>query len=266
MLSNLERKFGRFAIPNLTTIFIVGQVAMLLLCKRDPQTWERIVLVPSRVLDGEVYRLVSFLLLPPGGAIIWAVLFWYLFYLMGNALEASWGTFRFNVFLLIGYLATVAVSFIAPESAVTNGFLEGSVFFAFAYLNPNFQLMLALVIPVKIKWLALMGWAVFTMTVITGNWHLRLAAIAGVFNFFVFFGGEITRRMLSGQQSVTSGVKRFGRGQADFMHKCATCGITDADDSSMEFRYCSKCSGDLCYCSEHLRSHEHVWNTSMDQG
>lgn len=217
------------------------------------------------MLDGEVYRLLSFLIMPPGDAIIWAFFFWYMFYLMGTALEAFWGTFRFNIFLLTGYLATIAVSFITPDSMVGNGFLQGSVFLAFAYLNPDFKILLAFIFPVKIKWFALLTWAFFVLTIVFGGWHQRLNAIAGTLNFFLFFGSEVYSRIASGQRFMASQAKRFGQKPPEFMHKCATCGITDADDSNMDFRYCSKCSGDLCYCSEHLRSHEHVWNTSMDE-
>lgn len=188
MLSTLERKFGRFAIPNLTMIFIVGQVVMFVLCQKEPQVWERIVLIPSKVLDGEVYRLLSFLLMPPGKVIFWAILAWYVFHLMGTALEAYWGTFRFNVFLLTGYLATVAVSFITPAGIVSNGFMQGSIFLAFAYLNPDFKILLAFVFPVKIKWFALVAWISFAFVLASGSWTQRLHIIAGVLNFFLFFG------------------------------------------------------------------------------
>ena len=239
---------------------------MFLLCQRDPQTYERVILIPSKVLDGEVYRLFSFLLLPPSSAFICAFFFWYLFYLMGNSLEAYWGTFRFNIFLLIGYSATVAAAFCTPEFPAGNGFLEGSVFLAFAYLNPNFQLLLAFILPVKIKWFALIAWAIFAQAIIFGDWSIRLNALAGTLNFFMFFGHEIFNRAWLGQRFMASQAKRFGQRPPEFTHKCEACGLTDSDDREMDFRYCSKCSGDLCYCTEHLRTHEHVWNTNGDQG
>lgn len=237
---------------------------MFLLCQQDPQTWERLILLPSKVLDGEFYRLVSFLILPPGTTLLWAFFFWYLFYLMGTALEHYWGTFRFNAFLFIGYLATVAASFITPESPVGNNFLEGSVFLAFAYLNPNFEIMLAFILPVKIKWFALITWAFFVLTIVFGDWSDRLNATAGAINFFVFFGSDVFNRVRSGRRSMASQAKRFSQKPPPFVHKCQVCGLTDADDRNMDFRYCSKCNGDLCYCSEHLREHEHVWNSSTE--
>ncbi len=84
---------------------------------------------------------------------MFAFFFWYLFYLMGTALERSWGTFRYNVFLLIGYVDTVGVAFIVPDVPANNAFLQGSVFLAFAYLFPDFVMYIFFILPVKIKWL-----------------------------------------------------------------------------------------------------------------
>ena len=113
-----------------------------------------IALVPTKVLHGEVWRLVTFLCEPPTNNLVFAFFFWYLFFLMGTALESTWGVFRYNVYLLVGWAATVAVSFIQPEAPASAGFLQGSVFLAFAYLYPNFQLLLFFILPVKVKWLA----------------------------------------------------------------------------------------------------------------
>ena len=107
MLTYLERRFGKFAIPNLTVILIVGQVLMFVAGRRDEALLERILLLPQNVLDGEVYRLLTFLFSPPTGQLIWAFFYWYVWYIMGTALENYWGTFRYNVFLLIGYTATI---------------------------------------------------------------------------------------------------------------------------------------------------------------
>ncbi|MBR4098714.1 MAG: hypothetical protein IKK44_01845, partial [Clostridium sp.] len=43
-----------------------------------------------------------------------------------------------------------------------------------------------------------------------------------------------------------------------YLHKCTVCGVTDADDPDMEFRYCSKCNGYYCYCMNHINDHVHV--------
>ena len=48
-------------------------------------------------------------------------------------------------------------------------------------------------------------------------------------------------------------------------HTCTVCGITDLDDPNVRFRYCSKCEGGLCYCSEHIRDHEHVTSERAEE-
>src|SRR5260370_3369072 len=154
LLDTLERKLGRFAVPHVTLGLIACQVIVYLanLLQQRPDAGEpfaeRFWLIPQKVLAGEVWRLVTFLVVPPFGFILWTLFFWYLFYLMGTALERTWGTFRYNVFLLLGYVATVATSFILLDEPASNAFLPGSVFLAFAYLSPAFQLYILFFLPV----------------------------------------------------------------------------------------------------------------------
>jgi len=260
----LERWFGRFAVPNVTLILICGQIVTWMATQQNPQLMEKMLLIPAKVLDGEVFRVLSFALMPPCDSPIWAFFFWYLFYIMGTALEAYWGTFRYNVFLLIGYVATVAASFVNPDGVVTNWFIEGTVFLAFAYLNPNFILHLFFILPVRIKWLAMFTWIGFGAIFIYGTWSTRLGIAASVLNFFVFFGGDIWYRIAHGQRHMLGQAKRFAVNRPpDYFHKCAVCGITDTSHPQTEFRYCSQCSGDLGYCPDHLRGHDHVTNDDL---
>ncbi|HYW80633.1 MAG TPA: hypothetical protein VE890_13700 [Thermoguttaceae bacterium] len=258
LLDRLDRRFGRFAVPNLTAALIAAQVIVYVLGQGgNAGIVARIALIPSRVLEGEAWRLVSFVAQPPGFNLFFAFFFWYLFYLMGTTLEHTWGVFRYNVFLLIGYVATVAVSFITPEMPASVAFLQGSVFLAFAWLYPDFQLMLMFILPVKIKWLALLAWIGYFMTIGFGDLHEQLIATAAVANFLLFFGSDILLRMRSGRRRMAYQADRIKRAQ-DPNHRCAICGITDKSNPTMLFRYCSKCTGGLCYCADHLKDHEHV--------
>ena len=155
-LDKLQRRYGRYAVPHATEGLIVCQALTYLFCQSQPEFLARIALVPRFVLAGEIWRLVTFLCQPP--PVVWwlAILFWYVFYLMGTALEHTWGAFRYDVYLLLGWLATVAVSFLQPDAAASIGFLQGSVFLAFAHLFPDFEFLLFLILPVKVKWLALL--------------------------------------------------------------------------------------------------------------
>ena len=145
-------RFGRFAVPNLTVFLIAGQV-LAFVANMSPAAeggmplLDSIRFAPDKVLAGEWWRLVTFLFDPPLTDPIFAFFFWYLFYLIGTTLEANWGTFRYNLFLLIGYVASIVMAFrrlvrrrACRARPATNGFLYGTVFLAFARLYPDFTM------------------------------------------------------------------------------------------------------------------------------
>ena len=217
----------------------------------------RIELVPRRVLEGEAWRLVTFLCDPPLSNPLFAFFFWYMFYLMGTALENTWGTFRYNVYLLVGWLATVSVSFFRPDAAASIGFLQGSVFLAFAYLYPDFELLLFFILPVKVKWLALLQWIFYVYAVVVGDAMTRLMVLASVCNFVLFFWHDIFLRMKTGRRRMAHQADAIRQANTP-RHTCAVCGATNLSDPKMSFRYCSKCAGAPCYCAEHIHAHQHV--------
>jgi hypothetical protein len=264
LLNTLERRFGHLGVPHLTLALIIGQVMVYCLTLARPLTDADepvvlpLLLIPERVLAGEVWRLATFLVVPPFSNIVCAFFFWYLFYLMGTALEQHWGVFRYNVYLLIGYAATVAAAFITPDQPSSNAFLQGSVFLAFAYLCPDFELYLFFLLPVKIKWLALLTWIGYALVVIFGDWSSRLLVLASVCNFALFFGKDIVERVQTGQRRMAVQAARFATKEKPYFHRCTVCGITDRSHPAMDFRYCSKCVGAQGYCMEHLHNHEHI--------
>lgn len=264
-LAWLEKRFGRFAVPNVTVMIIIGQaVAFLVIMSQRqgagvPPLLANIVLQPSAVLEGEVWRLFTFLLQPPSLSLLFAVIGWWVFYLMGTALESTWGTFRYNAFLLIGYLATVAAAFIQPNEVMTNVFFLGSVLLAFARLFPDFVFHLFFILPIKVKWLALIQWLTYGFLLVREPLPVKLAIVAAVLNYVVFFWREHLRdfkdqkRRREFQAKVQPHAKK-GR----LVHTCAVCGRSSEDEPRTAFRYCSQCSGQTCYCPEHIRDHEHV--------
>ena len=262
-LDKLQRRFGRYAVPRVTEVVIASQVLVYILCQPNPGVLEGFVLIPAKVLEGEVVRLFSFVLLPPVRNLLCAFFFWYLFYLMGTALEATWGTFRYNVFLLIGYAATVAASFLTPDQPASGAFLQGSVFLAFAYLYPEFELRLFFILPVRIKWLALLTWISYFLAFAFGPWQVKASALASVSNFLVFFGGSVWQRVKSGRRRMAEQSRQIKQTRAPW-HVCRICGLDSLADPQMDFRYCSKCADASCYCQEHLRNHEHV-SVDVDQ-
>jgi hypothetical protein len=255
LLDTLERKFRRYAITNITIYLIAGQVIFFVLHLAGRFSLERVVLIPEMVLDGEWWRLITFLFIPPLTNPIFAFFAWYMFYLMGGALEGHWGAFRYNVFLLTGYIVTVAVSFLFPFYAATNIFIGGSVFLAFAALFPDFQIYIFFILPVKMKWLAVITWIGYVYQFIIGSWPTRLLVLASVSNFLLFFGKDIFWRLKSGNRKMVTKAREVS-GKHEAFHRCTTCGITDQTHPGMEFRYCPECNG-LGYCKDHIMSHEH---------
>jgi hypothetical protein len=259
LLSKIERFLGRFAVPNLAYFLVAGQVAVyvaILTGKLEPEV---LVLVPRLVMAGQWWRIFAFLLMPPPSSILFIAFAWWMFCLMGSALETFWGTFRFNLFVLLGSAFTVGLSFLIPDKSVSNAFLAGSVFLAFAHLNPDFELALFFILPVKIKWLALGTWLVYGYEFIMGGWSGRLQIVAAVGNFLIFFGRDIASTARYRRRQMLKAAKRDdGRGRDEPRHRCHICGKTELSNPELDFRYCSKCAGDECYCSDHIRNHEHV--------
>ncbi len=254
-------------MPNLTVILIIGQVFLYVAQyiqgqQANGDVLNKVRLFPAEVLSGEVWRLATFLFDPPITNLIFAFLFWYLFYFMGTTLEATWGTFRYNVFLLVGYVACLIGAFVTYFASgmnlpANNGFLYGTVFLAFARLYPDFVMYIMFILPVKIKWLAWLIWIGYGIRFLTGDWMEKGMIVASVANYFLFFGSDIWRSMKQGHRRMKHQAKSLQAPQR-IVHKCAVCGLTSDTSPQTQFRYCSKCDGERCYCPEHLQNHEHI--------
>jgi hypothetical protein len=261
LLDSLERRFGRFGIPNLALYLVIGQVIVLLARMLQLVDVERLIFAPVLLLHGEWWRVFTFLFVVPVPqsmlGFVFAAFGWYLFYMMGSALEEFWGAFRFNLYLFISYALTVGLAFITPNAAVTSMFILGSVFLAFAYLNPDFELVLFFILPVKIKWLALIAWAWNVVLFIRGSLPDRLQIGASVVAFFLFFLADMIRTLRNGQRTKARRAEKVAE-QEKPRHVCYVCGKNDRTHPQLDFRYCSKCAGDQCYCPDHIQHHAHV--------
>jgi hypothetical protein len=257
LLNSIERRLKRFAIPNITLGLIVLQSLAWLLMQAKPEMVGQLILERSLLLDGEWWRLVSFIFLPPAANALFLFFALYMFYLMGTALEMQWGAFRYNLFLLIAYLGTIASVFIAPEGVATNAYIGGSVFLAFAFLFPDFQILLFFLLPVKVKWIALVTWGFYIFEFATGDWLERALILASILNFILFFGVEIFERMKTGRRRMAVKIKANAAATDDAINRCVVCGKTEKTDPKAEFRYCPLCAGTPCYCMPHMQDHVH---------
>ena len=221
----------------------------------------------AAVLGGQVWRVLTFMFTPPFyGGDLFGVLFFVFFisiYLMiGRTLEREWGTLKFNLYYLTGMLSLLTVGFIF-DVTIDATYLTLSLFLAFATLFPDVEFRIFFILPLKVKWLALLDAAFqVAMVVMSPGWY-RLVPLMSLLNYLLYFWPHwvdfIRRRPLGKpsrvikfRDSVQSKRERQG-----YIHKCAVCGKTDADAPDEEFRYCSVCTNYKCYCAEHLFTHEH---------
>lgn len=257
LLDTLERKLGPFAVPNLTLILLAAQAIGFLLTSAKPAQVNDMVLIMDQVYAGEFWRLGTFLFVPPTDSFIFIFFALYFFWLTGSALEANWGHVRYNLYVLIAYLATLGASALVPNEPASSGFIGLSVYLAFAYLYPHFEVLLFFILPVKIKYLAILAWIGIFLAFATGDWLIKALTVASVANFLLFFGKDILFRVSHGKRRMEWQAKQLRQRNKPF-HQCTICGATEKTHPKMDFRYCSKCEGSYEYCAEHLPTHEHV--------
>lgn len=262
-INKLDRKYHNKGIPNLIAFILLFKAIAYVLSYMNPtgQFLQNIALDPNAVLSGEVWRLFTFIATPPSDSIIFVIFWFMLVYTYGQALEHEWGTFRFNLFYLIGYLGTIMAAFIGG-GVVSTKFIDLSLFWAFAMIYPDFTLRLYFIIPIKVKYLALISGGFTLLQFFQGNLTWKIAIVMVLLNFILFFAGDIIQYFKKEKQ-VASHRRRFKghhrqTSHLRIIHKCAICGITDQDDPQMEFRYCTKCYGAVEYCIDHLNDHKHV--------
>ncbi|MBA4698932.1 MAG: hypothetical protein H2212_05805 [Ruminococcus sp.] len=271
-LNKLEKKFGRYAIHNLTLYLIGGYIIGYGIYSLLPNLLGWLTLEPGLILSGQVWRIISWILVPPSGNMITILIMMLFYYSLGTALERTWGAFRYNVYIFSGILFTVIGAFILY--LVTGGllglgfyfstyYINMSIFLAFAVSNPNMEILLYFILPIKIKWMALVYAAFILYDLVRGNMVTRVAIIASLLNFIVFFfSSRNTKPYTPKERARKAAFKKQSRPHMTYQngarHRCAVCGRTELDDPTLEFRFCSKCKGNYEYCQEHLFTHKHV--------
>lgn len=278
-----EKKFGKYAISNLTLLLIICYVVGYVIQIISPGMTYYLSLDPYFILRGQVWRLVTWILIPPSSLDLFTLLMLYFYFSIGTTLERTWGTYRYNVYIFSGMLFTIIGSFLCMGviylfgvGDVSMAFATGeyvfyfakfstyyinlSIFMAFAVTYPNMQVLLMFVIPVKMKWMGILDAVMLGFLFLAGDIFDKFSIAACMLNFVIFYlSTKNIRRMAPKEVKRRAEFKhQVKQSTAPRMHKCAICGRTDADDETLEFRYCSKCNGNYEYCQHHLFTHEHV--------
>lgn len=271
----------RFGIPNLMRVIVIGNVAvyvlMLLTQANDANALSFLTFNLNALLHGEVWRLVTFVFVPAYSSPFALLISLYFYYWIGSTLERQWGTAKFNLYYISGALLTVLGVVLASLitgnpylTAAGTGYVNLSMFFAFAFLFPDTTVLLFFILPVRMKWLAYLDGALFAFDIIKAigahNWAGVVLPIVALLNFAVFIWPEVhylkerakyqnSRKTVQFRQAQQQQAKQAQ--QQGYRHKCAVCGRTDTDYPDLQFRYCSKCVGYHCFCQDHIFNHAH---------
>ena len=187
-LKFLERHLAWIAVPNIALIFVTLQGLGFLMVMSSPEWIERLALIPQRVLQGEYWRLVTFLSLPSSLSPVWILISLVFIYSILNTIEAEWGAFKTTFYILVSIFLTVAVSFLLnfPVEQVSD--IESTFFLAAATLFPEMEVQLYFLIPVKMKYLALLSGAFVVFHFFQLDWMGRIYLVAVYSNYLLFFG------------------------------------------------------------------------------
>lgn len=290
-MSSFEKKFGKYAIRNLSVVLVICYAIGYMIEMIAPSILFYLTLNPYAILHGQIWRLVSWILIPPEESNIFFTLIMLYFYCsIGTTLERTWGTYRYNVYLFGGMLFTIAGSFLLMgycyimqidiptmgriltlntpyeyfnliSKMFSTYYINMSIFLAFAATFPDHSVLLMFIIPIKVKWLGIIYGVMLLISFLQGDIYSKFVIAASLMNFIVFFFTSrnmmhLNPKQIRRRQEFKRDVKRGSSGITK--HKCAICGRTEADSPGMQFRFCSKCDGNYEYCEEHLYTHTHV--------
>ena len=287
-LKSLNRMINRFlynhpgfGIPHLMIFVVIGKIIVWLFCQMDTTGMLEYYLYfnPALVCQGQVWRILTFALVPDSNSILWFAIALYFYYFIGNSLEMAQGPGWFTLYYLSGIVLTVVYGLVfywisGVSVMATSSYLNLSLFFAFATFWPDQRVLLFFIIPVKIKWLAWVDAAMFGLAVVTsllaGQIGLALVPVMAVGNYLLFCGewlfdflrpSNIKARNRQQARAIQfkTAVKRAQNQQQNqpWSRKCDVCGRTDRSHPDLEFRYCSRCQGYHCFCIDHINNHIH---------
>ena len=194
-MRKLERRYGRYAIQGLMKYLCVGMLGVFILDYLPGLKSASALLMFDRalILKGQVWRLFTFIFLPPTGSILFILINLYFDYFLGSSLENHWGSARFCLYYLIGVLSNIAAGFLTGYA--TNYYLNLSLLLSFAALYPDMDFLLFFVLPVKVKWLGLIDGALLVFEFLQAGWVGKVSLLLSLLPFFLFFGKDVWLRL-----------------------------------------------------------------------
>lgn len=207
----------RLGIPGLMRYIVIGNVLVYLLDMFSKSGYAMgtglLGFSASAILQGQVWRLVTFIFVPASSHnIFFFLVTLYFYYFIGNALENEWGANKFTIFYLFGVILNIAVGFLVGTASMF--YVNMSMFFAFATLFPNLQVLFFFIIPMKVKWLAWFDAAFFAYQILrlllAGHFLYALIPIVAILNYLLFFAPTLAGRCPTGRAAPSTPSTRPG--------------------------------------------------------
>ena len=283
-------KHRRFGIPRLMSyiVFITGAIYIVSRMDIASGILSYMAFHPGLIMRGEVWRLFTWVFIPLNTDMIFTVLMLYFYFFIGITLENEWGTAKFTLYFFLGVLLNIVYGFlmwfVLGNSLdvevltywwyifmwLSPSFLNLSLYYALAVMFPDMVVRFMFIIPIKIKWMALVNAGFFVYSIVNslirGNYGTAFLPLIAILNFILVCGYDLLQRLrpvtartsprtISFKKAARKAIREYDG--KPYRHKCAVCGKTDADNPELEFRYCSRCEGYHCFCIEHINGHIH---------
>ena len=206
LMNRLERKFGKYAIRNLPLIMIILEAIGYTLSLVAPNILNYICFSPALICRGQVWRLITWVLMPPSQLNIFTVIMLFFYYWIARMLASTWGDFYFNMYLLGGIVITDIGMMIAYPVFLSVGsmsallnisymsafvnlyYIQTTILLAFAFTYPNAQVLLYFIIPIKMSWLGVFEGIMLVYSFIrAGMATPRLVILLAVLNMILYF-------------------------------------------------------------------------------
>lgn len=206
-LMKMQRKFGKYAIPNLPLFIVIIYGFGFLMSYIIPNWVGAVSLNPYAIMHGQVWRLFSWVFVPENTNIFFILIVLYFYYSLGRTLEKTWGSFMFNLYFFSGLLVTVLGAFLLSAilwffgrdwvmgmeqvfiamnggntcPAILGGsyifdyishsfgmyYITLSIFLAFAMMYPDMKVYLFFILPIKVKVMAIIYLIVLGFGILT---------------------------------------------------------------------------------------------------
>lgn len=260
-LDKLEKRYPQLAMEGLIRYIALMMLTTFFLNHTGMLSYGYLNLNRHAIMSGEIWRLFTFLVIPFSRNVLFLIFELSILVMCADGLESEWGTFKLSVYYYCGAFANIVIAFLIDGVAAGSYFLYLSLFLGFATVHPNHQILLFLIIPVRVKYLAMFSGAIIFYQVALGPWPIKVAALLSVANYFLFFWQKaiLTIKHNRNQYMRAAEFQRKMEPKSSYRHKCVVCGKTEIDDTEEEFRYCTckECGSDAkAFCQKHLAEHK----------